>query len=163
MLIVIGSGALAAWIAGAATSDSPRPPRAAAPRAPADARSGRLAADIAHLHARLQPQTTPRRPGRNLFEFEAPRAAGRAAPAVGPAPVPLAPPAPPPVFTLDGIAEDPGADGPVRTAIISGLGQLFLAKEGQALTPRYKVLRIGADVVELSDTGSASTIRLALK
>ena len=39
-------------------------------------------------------------------------------------------------LTLAGIAEDPAPDGgsPVRTAIIAGNGQLFLAKNGDTVT-----------------------------
>ena len=40
---------------------------------------------------------------------------------------------------------------PVRTAIISGEGQLYMVKEGEAVTPRYRVAKISADVVELVD------------
>jgi hypothetical protein len=66
-------------------------------------------------------------------------------------------------MTLIGIAEDPGADGVIRTAIISGFGDVFLVKEGESVTSRYKVARISGDVVELSDATDASIIRLALK
>jgi hypothetical protein len=51
----------------------------------------------------------------------------------------------------------------VRTAVISGAGQLFLVKEGEHVTPRYLVAKISADVVELADQGDGSTRRLALK
>ena len=57
---------------------------------------------------------------------------------------------------LAGIAEDPEADGPVRTAIISGEGQLFMVKEGEAVTPRYRVAKISADVVELVDLSTTA-------
>ena len=70
---------------------------------------------------------------------------------------------PPPPFKLIGIAEDAGADGPIRTAIVSGPGQLFMVKEGQNVTLRYSVTKIAADVVELRDPGDHSTLRLALK
>jgi Tfp pilus assembly protein PilP len=64
---------------------------------------------------------------------------------------------------LAGIAEDAGAEGPVRTAIISGEGQLYMAKEGDNVTPRYRVVRISPDVVELLDVIDNSTRRLALR
>ena len=64
---------------------------------------------------------------------------------------------------LAGIAEDAGADGPVRTAIISGGGQLFMVKEGETVTPRYRVAKISADVVELTDVIDNSVRRLALR
>ncbi len=75
-------------------------------------------------------------------------------------------PAPPtaPLLRLSGLAEDRGADGSiVRTAIISSEGQLFLAKEGDAVTPRYRIAKISADVVELIDLVDNSTLRLVLK
>jgi hypothetical protein len=41
------------------------------------------------------------------------------------------------------------SEGPVRTAIISGGSDLFLAREGDSITAQYRVLRIDADGVEL--------------
>ena len=47
-------------------------------------------------------------------------------------------------------------------AIISGEGQLFIVKEGEAVTARYRVARISAEVVELIDvSATTSTRRLA--
>jgi hypothetical protein len=68
-----------------------------------------------------------------------------------------------PVFTLVGLAEDAGVDGPIRTAIISGAGDLFLVKEGEAVTSQYRVVKITADVVELGDVTDGTTLRLALR
>ncbi len=56
-----------------------------------------------------------------------------------------------------------GPEAPVRTAIVSAPGQLFLVKEGQNVTLRYRVAKISADVVELTDLGNGATLRLALK
>ena len=64
---------------------------------------------------------------------------------------------------LSGIAEDTGDEGPVRLAFISGGGQLFMVKEGETVTPRYRVAKISADVVELTDVIDNSTRRLALR
>jgi len=64
---------------------------------------------------------------------------------------------------LSGIAEDRTPGGVVRTAIISGRGQLFLAKQGDAVTDRYQVARISSEVVELTDLTDGSLVRLALK
>ncbi len=71
--------------------------------------------------------------------------------------------APPPALKLAGIAEDAGPGGPIRTAIISGLGQLFLVKEGERVAGRYRVTKIAADLVELADTGDGTVLRLPLK
>jgi hypothetical protein len=161
----LAGGALAAWLAAAATSgirENRVPP--AERVTPIEMRGAELAAEIARLHDRLRPTATPQRPGRNLFQFMAPKP--RIAPAASPALTEaLAAPAPPPpvLLKLSGIAEDPGPDGPVRTAIISGLGQLFLVKEGEMLGSQYRVTKISADVVELVEVDANTTLRLAMK
>jgi hypothetical protein len=77
-------------------------------------------------------------------------------------------------LSLAGIAEDPGPAGgvPVRTAIIAGNGQLFLAKEGDIVTDRgvegvegveYRVGTISADSAELTDLRDSTIRRLVLK
>jgi hypothetical protein len=74
-----------------------------------------------------------------------------------PAPIALPP------LKLSGIAEDAGPDGPVRQAFINGGGELFMVKEGDTVTPRYRVAKISADVVELTDVIDNSVRRLALR
>jgi len=163
---IIG-GALAAWLAAAATSGSRDNTAPLIFESPAiDTRGAELTSEIRRLHARLHPDATPREPGRNLFKFSAPAQKSprpaEANAAVSAETVPVAPPAP--LLRLSGLAEDRGADGSiVRTAIISSEGQLFLAKEGDAVTPRYRIAKISADVVELVDLVDNSTLRLALK
>ena len=168
--IVVVGGALLAWLAGAATSNRTSVPLPIVQRTPIELRGEELAVEIARLQERLRPTTTPRQPGRNLFSFHAAAArAARMAPMVAaPAPAPAlveAPPALPalPALKLAGIAEDEGPEGPVRTAIISGQGQLFLVKEGDSVAQRYRVTKISADVVELIDLGDNSILRLALR
>ena len=166
--IVVVGGALAAWLAAAMTSDQrDLASRPAERNAAADARSETLATEVARLHERLRPTAEPREPARNLFQFTANRPrpappAPKAALSEAAPVVPVAPPPPPP-FKLIGVAEDAGPTGPVRTAIVSGPGQLFLVKEGQNVTLRYRVIKIAADVVELQDLGDKTTLRLALK
>jgi hypothetical protein len=165
--IVLVAAAIGAWLAGAATTNHPIP---AAPidRPPAiELRGAELASEIARLHERLRPISSPRQPGRNLFVYRAaapsaPPPALAAAPAATLAAVVPPPPALP-SLKLAGIAEDSGDDGPIRTAIISGEGQLYLVKEGEAVTARYRVSKIAADVVELVDVGDNSIRRLALR
>jgi hypothetical protein len=163
-IVAIG-GALVAWLAGAATSNHQMSPAPITRAQPIEARGAELATEIARLHDRLRPTTTPRQPGRNLFTFHAAPVRPSvtlpppARPALVEAPAPLALPP----LKLAGIAEDAGPDGPIRTAIISGDGQLFMVKEGESVTPRYKVVRISADVVELMDVGDSSVRRLALR
>jgi hypothetical protein len=166
LTFVIISAALIAWLAGAATSNREiaSPPIVA--RAPIDARGEDLAKEIARLHERLRPDATPRLPGRNLFTFHS--AVRTARQPMVPAPVPALVEAPPPIavapsLKLIGLAEDDGPDGVVRTAIISGEGELFVVKVGDSVTPRYVVTTISADVVELTDTSDQTVRRLPLK
>ncbi len=168
--IVVVGGALAMWLANAATSarrgETSHPDLQYTPK-PIDARGEALALEVARLHDRLRPTAVPRDPGRNLFQFTA--APPRPVPVATPKPVlsealPIATPPPvAPPFKLIGIAEDAGPSGPVRTAIVSAPGQLFLVKEGQNVTLRYRVAKISADVVELEDLGDHTTVRLAMK
>jgi len=165
-LVVVG-GALAVWLAAAATSGIREP---AAPmlvrQSPIDASADALAGEVAKLHEHLRPSASPRQPSRNLFSY-APRPSSTLAspppskPALVEAPQPARPAAPP--IKLSGIAEDTSSGTAVRTAIISSAGQLFLAKEGDNVTPRFRVLRISGEVVELVDLIDNTPLRLALK
>jgi uncharacterized small protein (DUF1192 family) len=164
--IVVVGGALLAWLAGAATSNRAIDPAPLLSVPAIDARGEALEKEIARLHERLRPSAAPNQTGRNLFSFRSARAremppavvASHAALVEAP---PL--PAPPPAFKLAGVAEDPGADGPARTAIITGEGQLFTVKEGENVTARYRVVKISADVVELLDLTDNTVRRLALR
>lgn len=162
----IVGGALAAWLAAAATSgtrDSAAPLKIETPAI--DTRGAELASEIRRLHERLHPDATPREPGRNLFAFGAPTASvSRPEPnATFVTEPPAAAPAAP-ILRLSGLAEDRDADGSiVRTAIISAEGQLFLAKEGDLVTSRYRIAKISADVVELTDLLDNASVRLVLK
>src|SRR5437588_351429 len=91
-IAVIG-GALAAWLAGAATSNRSMPLPIVTETAPIDARGAALANEIARLHE----------------------------------------------------------------------GQLFMVKEGENVTPRFRVVKISADVVELLDLSTNTPRRLALR
>jgi hypothetical protein len=165
--IAVVGAALIAWFAGAMTSNRPTSPVAVAPQSSVEKRGAELALEIERLHERLAPGVTPRSPSRNLFAFHAaarplPPPAATPRPALTesaskPAPIALPP------LKLSGVAEDPGADGPVRIAFISGGGQLFMVKEGETVTPRYRVAKISADVVELTDVVDNSVRRLALR
>jgi hypothetical protein len=164
--IVLIVGALAAWLAGAATSNRAAPDPILPQRAHIDARGADLANEIARLHEHLRPATTPRAPGRNVFRYSTAPAPSLPPAAARPALVeaPAAPKAPPMLpLKLSGIAEDPGPEGPVRVAIISGEGQLYMVKVGEQVTPRYRVMQIASDVVELLDLEDNTTRRLALR
>ena len=167
---IVGAGVtLAAWLAGASTSNRSTvvdaPPVKSRTAEAVDLRGAELAREVTHLTDRLRVGAAPRQPGRNLFSFVAskPRAVVPAQPPSA-ALTEAAPvrPAPPPL-KLSGIAEDAASGGVVRTAIINARGQLFLVKEGEAVTDRYRVARISSDVVELNDLAEGTVLRLALK
>jgi hypothetical protein len=165
-------GAVAVWLAAAATSPSRDSGESIVLKAHAiDGRGAALASEILRLHERLRPDTRPPQAGRDLFSFGSSRPRSRPIDPVPTAPGPALSEAPirrpaPPAIKLSGIAEDATPAGVVRTAIISGFGQLFLAKEGESVTDRYRVVRISSDVVELTDLTDLTertTVRLALR
>ncbi len=166
LTLVAAGGAAIAWFAGAATSNREVAPPIILPHPPIDMQSADLAKEIARLHDRLRPDATPRQPARNLFTFHT--SPQRIVAPIVPPPAPVigegaATTVPQPPLQLAGIAEDSGPDGPVRTAIISTPGQLFLVKAGDPVTSRYRVARVAADVVELTDAIDGSVRRLALR
>jgi hypothetical protein len=151
--VVIVVGALAVWRIAASKPERAGPVHVNidAP-APIDARGAALTKEIARLHDRAGAGVPPRL-ARNLFHFVLPPR---------PAPVALvvnrasdaSEPVPPPVLKLIGVAEDTAAVGLIRTAIISGPGQVYVVKEGERVTSRYLVARISSEVVELQDLSS---------
>jgi hypothetical protein len=167
-IVLIGAAgcALAAWLAAASTMLTPPVTETSVRKTTAvELRGAALAAEITRLRERLRPTSAPQVPSRNLFEFSRAAPVRVASPvprdlpaAEPPRPVPAAPP-----LKLVGLAEDPGPQGPVRTAIISGFGQLFLVKEGEPLTSRYQVVKISTEAAEIRDLGDNSTLTLALK
>ena len=160
-------GALAAWFAGASTSNMRRPNDTivAAPT-PVELHGAALAAEIARLRDRLHPTTEPQQPGRNLFQFTR---RPSSAPSNSPAPAativetPEAVKPAPPALKLVGIAEDQGPDGPVRTAIISALGQLYFVKQGDTVGSRYRIDVLSGEVAELTDLADSTKLRIALQ
>ncbi len=160
----VAGGALAVWLAAAATSGTrPAGPVPVAPQSSADVRGEELKSEIARLHERLRPSAAPLQT-RDLFRYSAKQPATQAAAGTPPGPVPLVLPMLAALAVkLVGIAEDVGPDGPVRTAMLSFRGDLIFAKEGEPVGTQYRVARISADVVELTDSTAGSTLRLALK
>ncbi len=71
-------------------------------------------------------------------------------------------PAPAPSVALIGVATVGAGDGAVRTAVMSGAGELWLAREGTVVAGRYRIERVGADEVDLRDTvlNTRHTLRL---
>ncbi len=69
----------------------------------------------------------------------------------------------PPALQLIGVAEDAAADGVVRTAILSGLGDVFLVKAGDVIGGRFRVDQVAADAVQLTTLSTSSVTTLALR
>jgi hypothetical protein len=164
--LVVAAGAVAVWLAGAATT-SVRPPQVVGAPKPAalDLQGEALAAEITRLHERLRPSAAPVQ-SRDLFRYgnrAAAKAAASAPPAAAaPSPMPRIDRPAQPAIKLVGIAEDAGPDGPARTAIVSDAGALVFLKEGETVA-HYRVTRIAADVVELTNADDNTILRLALK
>jgi hypothetical protein len=164
--LIVGGSLLAAVIASPALMRTTplRPPEPTRP----------FAADITptHIEATRLPalvarRETPVQASRNPFAFATPRPA-----VVAPQPKPAmpaitiapdaAPPRPP--LVLSAIAEQAGDQGAtIRTAILQVGGQVFLAKEGEHASPRFTIVRIGADAAEIRDEVAGTSFRLALR
>ena len=159
-----GAALLLAWLAAAFTSgrtESPveqSPPVAHRP----DRSIDELLTQTARLHEQLTPDKAPRHPSRNLFRFAPPPPTPMPAPSTT-MPTEAVPPPSAPALSLAGIAEDITPEGPVRTAVISSRGQLFLVKEGEEVASRYRVTQISVEAAELTDLMTGSTLWLALK
>jgi len=167
LTLVALCGVLAALLSSAATSGGRRPmPVTERKPAAVDLTGEALAAEIARLHDRLHPTASPIQPGRNLFEFGAAPVAPRAvSPTLFAADPQAAPPREPPypLLKMIGVAQDDGADGPVRTAIIAGTNDLFFVKEGDTVAARFRVVRVDEDAVSLEDVNDGSSLRLSMK
>jgi hypothetical protein len=158
--IGVGVGALVTWMAWAA-APAPRPYTPPRARARAVEHSGaELAREVERLHDRLRPETEPSFQ-RNVFAF---RGRARRAPELPTNSVIAAPPAPrAPDLRLDGMAEDDGPGGPVRTAVIAGANGVYLVKEGDVLLARYRVERLSDDAADLRDVDSGVEVHLVLR
>jgi hypothetical protein len=159
-------GALAVWLAAASTMlTQPVVETSVRKTTAVELRGAALEAEITRLRERLRPTSAPQLPSRNLFEFSRTTPARAASPVprdLAEAQAPRTASAAPPL-KLVGMAEDPGPEGPVRTAIISGYGQLFLVKEGERITSRYQVAKISGEAAEIRDLDDNSTLTLVLK
>jgi hypothetical protein len=116
------------------------------------------------LHDWGPPTSAPGRTERDIFAFK--RRPAKPAPATAPAHELFkgdGTQAPVVLFKLIGFAEDAGPDGEVRTAIISGQGQVYLVKEGETVAWIYRVGKILPDAVELLDSTGGPNLRLVLK
>jgi hypothetical protein len=161
-----GGGLLATWFA--VTPTNAPATKLAADTAARSTESRRqtideLSAQESKLRKHLE--VLPLKPtARNPFRFAdkppAPRVSGAAA---GNAPPPLAPtPLREPSLRLSGIAEQRSGQKTVRTAVLSGDGQLYLVGEGETVAGRYRVMTIDSDAVTLQDDAGGE-LRLALR
>jgi hypothetical protein len=120
----------------------------------------------ARLHAYTSDAPAPRAPARNPFRF-APRHAVRAEPPLGVVDTGNAAPAEeapaPPQLALVGMAEHLDSGTVVRTAVISGFGDVHLVTLGGRIANRFTVTAVGPDAVELRDDATATVLRLTLE
>lgn len=170
-LYLTGGTLFVAWLA-AANMPSQDAHQAPDPARPSEAISTATLADevqaqALRLHSRMAQAPVPENSPRNPFSFAPTRRAERAAQSVTATvadepPLPVVPP--PPMLTLMGIAEESVIGGIRRTAVIGGDGDtIFMVTEGQAVGDRYRVMKIGADAVELEDVVTRAYRRIALR
>ncbi len=127
-----------------------------------------LTAEADRLARRLGDHQAYAAPARDPFRFEgaAPEVAVAAASPVDSAvvPEPVVPPvAEPPPYTLVGMAEDRVGEELVRTAVISGTGDLWLVRAGETVDGRFSVTAVEAGAVELVRADTGATVRLAFR
>jgi hypothetical protein len=156
-----------------ATAD---PPSAAsnvggAPRLQGGKPAGPVKAPDVHLEALNEPRTKPDEVRRDLFRFKpkAPPPSPSSSQAVKPVPVPVpdGPPPPPPLppIALKFIGIWELTEQKKKIAILSdGKGGVpIYGAEGETIEGRYRILRIGAESIELAylDGRGRQTIRLS--
>lgn len=143
-----------------AAPDGRRPAATSAPsgvaQAPPDVHLEELSAERARLG----------RVRRNLFRFEEREA--RAVPVSARAPVEVVPSGPPPSppvapipFKFIGIVEAP--ERSLKVAVLSDGRGVYYGREGEIIEGQYRIIRIGADAVELArlDGSGRQMIRLS--
>lgn len=119
-----------------------------------------------HLHALEEERPKPVTGERNLFRFKPKPPPPQvttppvsSAPTGPPAPAPP-PPLPPITFKFIGIVEAP--ERSAKIAVLSDGRNVFHGREGDIIEGRYRVLRIGAESIEMAylDGRGRQTIRL---
>ena len=162
---LVGGILLAAWLASAAgVTMRPRAvplPRRSPEAIQLDAVASDVQSQAARLRERLAAAPALPAPVRNPFAF-----AEREVPPPPPKPQPVTET---PAFIQRLIAEPElvllgvAQEGAVRTAMIQSGDELLMVTEGQGVTARYRVAKVGADAVELLDLTTGATRRLYLK
>jgi hypothetical protein len=146
----------------AAPPRTPSNPTAGTTGARQQGRGGQVAVTDIELEALKAPRDDAPIPERNLFRFvvKAPPPAPAPRRVVAPPPrpvptgppVPQGPPPPPPIpLRFIGLLNAPAQAG--RVAILSdGRGNVLTGREGDIIEGRYRLLKIGADSVEMTYT-----------
>jgi hypothetical protein len=155
------------WVASYAPAG--RPAVTASPPSPAatEAASAAIQREARRLHDRLEHVGSYRQPSRNPFSFVPRRAP--AAREAAPAPIVEEPsvdaiPGPPTFrMSLAGLAEDTVDGALVRTAVISTPDTVLLAKIGDVVGGRYRVVSIDAASVDLARVDDGTIVRLSLR
>ena len=149
----------------ASNARGPRTRAAAEPAAP-----GITAPDV-HLSALAEERVKPGKGERNLFRFQpkapppAPPAPVRAQPVVPVAPAPTGPPPPPPAPPIQlkfiGILERAGETAKIAV-LTDPTGHVSSGPEGAIIEGRYRIVKIGAESIEMIylDGRGRQTLRL---
>jgi hypothetical protein len=163
--IIAGGGVLATWFAVGPTHSTHQSVPAPTVRSAAiqEGTADELNAQARKLRdqvgaARLRPST------RNPFRFGSPRLSTTSKSHAEPAPAAIVPePAiVRPQFSLSGVAARNTPQGPKRTAVITGSGQLYVVTEGEMVGGQFTVVRIDPEAVLLRDAAGAE-ITLTLR
>jgi hypothetical protein len=162
-------GAVAAWVLASAGEAPALPDAPDLRQVEADTeRAAVVEASVARLRARLADMPARPEGTRNPFRFEAraraarshvPRTVVAEAPQHESTPTPVARPE----LRLIGMAEDRRDGVTERTAVVAGLNQVYLVKEGEQIAMRFLVKRIGADAIEVEDLSDSTSITLGLR
>jgi hypothetical protein len=166
-VIVVAASTILSWLNRSPIGPSIAHTREAIESGTTASSAAPTAASIAalRLHDWSAPERARARAKRDIFAFNGRVARSAAPPAPSPALLSAGDRAQPQVllFKLIGFAEDAGPDGAVRTAIISGQGQLYLVKEGETVASIYRLGKVLPDSVDLLDTSGGPSLHLALK
>jgi hypothetical protein len=152
------------------TATTPSSGAAAAPsRDVSSTASARREAPDVHLAALGSDRPKPTETDRNLFRFKSKQApvtiVQKAPPVAAAPPVPAGPPPPPatPPITLKFIGIVEARERSLKVAVLSDAFGVYYGREGETVLGQYKILRIGAESLEIAylDGRGRQTIRLS--
>jgi len=169
LAVLAGIVALGGWLASGSgvsrgPSVAPAPQQEDIPPPPIAVEAAAIRAGVQRLQARSGGRPSLPAAARNPFRFNERQPA--------PEPVPSQAASRPalstarvstPDFRLIGLAEDPGPEGPQRTAVVSGLDQLFFLKVGDLFGGHFKVVGLSADAIEIEDSTTGTTFTLTMR